>query len=98
MTTLTDSLAEPAADERPDYWQTRSGEELKAIVDRGVLGGELFFAANRELTRRADEAARQSEAALAEQERVRRRQALVTMLSVAALLVAALAFELLIGF
>ncbi len=43
----------------PDWWQSRSSDELRAIVQRGVQGGELFFAAAAEMERRA----RQTEAA-----------------------------------
>jgi|KBSSwiStaDraftv2_1062776.scaffolds.fasta_scaffold09805_7 hypothetical protein len=37
-------------------WQDRSQEELSAIVRRGVLGGDMFFAASHEMERRAKEA------------------------------------------
>ena len=38
------------------WWQNRSSDELRAIVHRGVQGGETFFAAATELERRAREA------------------------------------------
>ena len=37
-------------------WQERSQEELRAIVRRGVQGGDMFFAASHEMERRAREA------------------------------------------
>ena len=40
----------------PDWWQSRSSDELQAIVHRGVQGGEVFFAAAAEMERRAREA------------------------------------------
>ena len=43
----------------PDWWHSRSCDELQAILRRGIQGGENFFAAAAEMERRA----RESEAA-----------------------------------
>jgi len=43
-------------------WESRSSDELKEIVGRGLQGGELFEAARLELDRRASEARRNEEA------------------------------------
>jgi len=58
--------AAPAIEEpfSPAWWQNRSSDELRAIVQRGVRGGETFFAAAAELERRA----RESDAALRAEE------------------------------
>ena len=57
--------------EVPDslWWESRSGDDLKEILQRGFLGGEMFEAANREMRRRiaaldkAEEEARAASAA-----------------------------------
>ena len=40
----------------PAWWQDQPSDELRAILHRGVQGGEAFFAAAAELERRAKEA------------------------------------------
>ena len=54
---LTQTAGAPAAETpgSPDWWQGRSSDELRAIVHRGVHGGELFFGAAAEMERRARE-------------------------------------------
>lgn len=60
-------------------WAGTSNEELRAIMSRGPLAGDLFFAASAEIERRA----RESDAAIhAEEERTEiRRQRLLWMMA-----------------
>ena len=54
--TLADaSVAAPAGDapETPISLESRTCDELRAIASRGVHGGDLYFAAAKELERRA---------------------------------------------
>lgn len=39
----------------PEWWHSRSGDELQAIVQRGIQAGDLFIAAASEMERRAKE-------------------------------------------
>jgi hypothetical protein len=52
---LADDAAIPASEapETPIFLQGRSCDELRAIAGRGVHGGDLYFAAVKELERRA---------------------------------------------
>lgn len=79
---IRDEVAQAAtpAPDRPDpssWWQSRSPDELQAIVQRGAKAGDLFFAAIMETERRAKdvEATRSSreEAAARAAERGRRK-------------------------
>jgi hypothetical protein len=61
--TMQDKLAHAAAGApqvdrpfSPEWWQSRSSDELQAIVHRGIKGGDAFFAAAAEMERRAKEA------------------------------------------
>jgi hypothetical protein len=59
-------VAAPPGDavEATNPWQSRPGEELRAIIGRGAHGGEAYFSAIKELERRAHD----SEIALEEQQ------------------------------
>ena len=54
---LTQSAGGPAVETQgsSDWWQGRSSDELQAIVQRGVQGGDIFFRAAAEMERRARE-------------------------------------------
>jgi hypothetical protein len=58
--TVQEGLADTGADapaletpNSPDWWQSRSTDELQAIIQRGIQGGETFLAAATEMERRA---------------------------------------------
>ena len=53
---FADASAAAAASEAPETlisWESQSCDELRAIASRGAHGGELYFAAVKELERRA---------------------------------------------
>jgi len=55
---LADTGAEGPVLETPssaDWWHSRSTDELQAIIQRGIQGGETFLAAATEMERRARE-------------------------------------------
>jgi hypothetical protein len=99
---MRDEVAQAATPppDRPDslnWWQSRSPDELQAIVQRGAKAGDLFFAAIMETERRARdvEAARssQEEATAREAEQGRRK----LMLSVLVLALAAIVLMRVLG-
>jgi len=63
---LADASAAGPASEVPETisWESQSCDELRAIASRGVHGGELYFAAVKELEHRAHD----SETALEDQQ------------------------------
>jgi hypothetical protein len=91
---FAEASAAVAASEAPETlieWQSQSCDELKAIASRGAHGGELYFAAVKELERRAHD----TETVIETQETVaiaRRREIISTvMILLAAIIVAATA-------
>jgi hypothetical protein len=69
---------------------SRTIAELHGIVDRGVEGGEIFFAAVAELERRERLAEHQREAERAHAQRVHRNQAIAVLSACLVLVLAAL--------
>ena len=72
-------------------WESQSCDELRAIASRGVHGGELYFAAVKELERRAHDTETALEARQAESFAQRQHQIWWVALLIAALAVAAIA-------
>lgn len=73
------------------WWESRSAEELRDIINRGFAGGQVFKAANAEIERRAREETRRlrdlaTAAALAR----RKRKEIIWGVAVSALALAAL--------
>lgn len=56
-----------------EWWHSRSGDELQAIVQRGIQAGGLFIAAAGEMERRAKEAQAVREAEFVQEVRTTRR-------------------------
>jgi hypothetical protein len=46
----------PAAEPTDMSWEERSCDELRTVVNRGIIGGEQYFAAAAEIERRARQA------------------------------------------
>ena len=74
-------------------WESLSSEELKSVVSRGVQGGEWFYAASRELQRRAALATTTAEEAETSVTRRKQRMTQIAILAVAAFLLVASAIE-----
>ena len=53
------------------WWENRSSEQLQDLLRAGLIGGELYDGAQRELERRARESARLAEQAVADRRRER---------------------------
>lgn len=96
---VQDELAHPAAEApivetplSPDWWQSRSSDELQAIVYRGEKAGDMFLAAASEMERRArdSEAARRAEQVQASETAGRRKKIALTVLLALALAAAVL--------
>ena len=101
---MQDELAHPATNApaieptgSQAWWQSRSSDELQAIIHRGVQGGEIFFPAATEMERRV----RDAEAARSAQEsreiKVARRKPWLLLLAVLLATLAAAAVLLLLG-
>ena len=88
---LADAGAAVPASEAPDTlisWESQSCDELRAIASRGAHGGEFYFAAVKELERRAHD----SEVALEAQQTTavaRGREMILTVAILFAAIVAA---------
>ncbi len=88
--TVQEGLVDPGADvpvletpNSPGWWQSRSTDELQAIIQRGIQGGETFLAAATEMERRAreqDAALRADEVHDVEDHRRLKKMALVALL------------------
>lgn len=65
-----------------DWWEGRTSEELRDIINRGFAGGEIFKGATAEVERRTKLAERAREAAAAEEERQRRAIRLIVLAAV----------------
>ena len=74
--------------------QARSSDELRAITSRGVLGGDLYFAAAAELERRAKVSEENASAERAEAA-ARRRQTIIWLIVLFAAVDAAVLLRLL---
>ena len=94
--TLTHPAVAPATEPEVNSvsWEELSCEELKDVVARGVQGGEWFYAASRELQRRAALATASAEEHENVQTRSKQRQTQIVLLVIAVLVVVATAAEL----
>jgi hypothetical protein len=90
--------AKPALESAEPYtvawWESRTAEELRDIINRGFAGGQVFKAANAEIERRAREETRRLRD-LAAAEAVRRRRLIEIIGGMAA---STLALAVLLGF
>ncbi len=98
--TLNETLAAAADDTAVEsvelysvaWWESRTAEDLRDIINRGFAGGQIFKAANAEIERRAREETRRlrDEAAAAAVAQRKRKEIIwgiaVSVLAIAALL------------
>ena len=73
------------------WWESRTAEDLRDIINRGFAGGQLFHAANAEIERRArEETRRLRDLAAAQAVSRRKRMEIIWGLAGSALALAAL--------
>lgn len=94
----TEQFAYPGADPvmaeaagSPTWWQSRSLAELDEFIDRGIAGGEMFYAACAEVERREKAIEAERRARAAEAARKFRRQKIALLAGGLALVLGALA-------
>jgi len=94
MSTTMDPLADydqpedgPAEEIGSDAWlRSRSAAELKQIVERGLLAGDMFYSASREIERRVrEENQRKREAQEAQKRRSKKRGRKLDAVTIAAI-------------
>ena len=91
---LADASAATPAGDAPETlisWESQSCDELRAIASRGIHGGDLYFAAVKELERRAHDSEAAIEAQQAASVAGRREIVLLAAVLFAALIAAAIA-------
>ena len=59
----------------PSWWEGRSSDELRLVIDRGLQGGDLFDAAIREMQRRDAQAPVDEHAAVVGEIALRKKRA-----------------------
>jgi hypothetical protein len=95
-TAAPDSSAGPEALPEPystSWWQGRTPEELREIVDRGFAGGQVYHDAMVELERRGEDAMRQMRDEAAANSRRKALNRLATLAWVLMLLIVAFAWK-----
>ena len=81
----------------PSWWEGRSSDELRLVIDRGLQGGDLFDAAIREMQRRDAQAPVDDAHAIAGEVALRKKRAKLAWAFAALAIVLALVAGLLIN-